>query len=125
MFILAGLLVAFLIVGSFVGWGRLVSSAVFGSARGDWPFQAAWGLCVFAIFGGLLNVFGFVSATANAGILVAGLVLLLLPAGIRDAFPRSRADNISLACLALVSLITIVPSLFPLLWEPQDDGFFT
>ena len=122
MFILAGLLVAFLIVGSFVGWGRLVSSAVFGSARGDWPFQAAWGLCVFAIFGGLLNVFGFVSATANAGILLAGLVLLFLPAEIRHAHPRSRADNISLACLALVSLITIVLSLFPLLWEPQDDA---
>ena len=125
MFILTGLLVVLLIVASFTGWGRLVSLGAFGSARGAWPIQASWGLCVFTVIGGPLNFFGHVSATANGVVLLAGIALFLfLPRApsVSAEPPRSRADNIALACLALASLITIILSLFPLIWEPQDDA---
>lgn len=129
MFILIGLLVALWIVGSLVGWGRLVSVAVFGSPTGDWPFQAAWGLSLLAIIGGLLNALGWVSATVNTVILIAGLAFLFIPRVRPCEAPqpqplrkRNRADLAAFTCLVAASLITIILSLFPLIWEPQDDA---
>ena len=129
MFILIGLLVALLLVASFVGWGRLVSFTIFKSPTGDWPFQAAWGICLLAMIGGLLNALGCVSATVNTAILVAGMALLFIPRISRGDSTRmrpfrswNRADLVTFACLAVGSVITIVLSLFPLIWEPLDDA---
>jgi hypothetical protein len=127
MLILIGLLVALLMVASFVGWGRLVSITLFGSPTGDWPFQAAWGICLLAVIGGLLNALGWVSATVNTAILVAGIAFLFIPrvprCDSRHTFrSRNRADVVAFACLAVASVITIVLSLFPLIWEPLDDA---
>ena len=129
MFILSGLLVALLIIASFVGWGRLVSFTLFGSSASDWPFQATWGLCLLAVIGGLLNALGWVSATANTALLVAGIALLFIlrsPRGesqsLHSFHALNRVDLVAFACLAVASMITIILSLFPLIWDPQDDS---
>jgi hypothetical protein len=129
MFILIGLFVALLLIASFVGWGRLVSFTLFGSPTGDWPFQAAWGICLLTVIGGLLNALGCVSATVNTAILVAGIGFLFFPrvprrgSQWRHLFRSGkRADLVAFACLAVASAIAIVLSLFPLIWEPLDDA---
>jgi len=125
---MTGLLVALVIIASFVGWGRLVSAAIFGSSIGDWPFQAAWGLSLLAVIGGVFNALGCVSATINTALIITGFLLLLIPRvsrlerqWIQKLRGMRWAELLSFACLAIASLIAIVLSLYPLIWEPQDD----
>ena len=129
MHLLFGIFVAILLVLSFLGWGRLASVAAFGESRGDWPFQAAWGICVVALLGGVLNALGAVSVAMNLAILAAGLVLCgfqlrkALPiAALRAAAKDSPRAVLLVGGTALVAFAIVVVSLHHIRWEPNDDA---
>jgi hypothetical protein len=129
MFILGGLCYALLLILAFVGWGRFVALFSFGKITGEWPFHAAWGVCGFALAGGVLNVLGKVSAPVNLALIAAGVALAgigrdwrELLASVRRFRELPRAVRLAAIGFVLLAGGTLVISLFPLTWDSSDDS---
>ncbi len=126
MLLVAGLFTAAAVILSFLGWGSLVSRLVFGKVTGAWPFRAAWGMAAVALVGGILNSLEAVSVPANLAVLTAGLLLSAplmrsLPDW-RQAIGSSPGPALLITGVAVVVLVVVAASLFPLRWEPNDDA---
>jgi hypothetical protein len=124
-----GLSVGLMIMLSFVGWGQAVSAAIFGQARGDWPFQAVWGTSLLMVFGGVLNMLGLVSVTSNEVLIFMGLGLWCLfsikrgrIADLCQAVRSSPERVILFAFLGLLTLTGLTRSLIPYAWNAIDDS---
>ncbi len=127
MNMLLGFCVAIILCLSLLGWGKLLSVATLGTAKGDWPFQVGWGLCALAILGGFLNVTALVSAPLVISILIAGCVLWALMSGrallANWQLPALEPqDRIAIAVLAAVACAIIVSSVAPSPWNAADDS---
>ena len=129
MLIFGGFTFALLLIVAFLGWGRFVSKLILGRIAGDWPFQGAWGICALSLLGGILNVFGWVSISVNLGIVAIGALLLFAGFDRGEFFSKFAllrqlpiATRLALAAFALAACGTILASLFPMIWDTQDDS---
>jgi hypothetical protein len=99
------------ILASAVGWGRLASRHLFGKeARPGWGLEAALGMAVHLMLGGLLAMLSLVSAKTIYGAVAIGVALFAVEAWRRvltevaEAGSSRRAAPANLADAALVVL---------------------
>ena len=123
-----GLCFALVLCLSLLGWGKIIAIATFGTTKGDWPFQAAWGICALTLLGGLLNVAGAVSAPVNTVLVALGFVLCLLLSQPRKLLAKWRLSNMApqdrfaIAILIIVSGVIVASSILPSPWNAADDS---
>jgi hypothetical protein len=129
MYLFYGLLLSIILILSFLGWGMVVSRGLLGPGKQDWPFQAAWGVCLVMCLGGVFTVFSLVSPALNLVVVCLGLIAWALlgdmrawPARCRQSWRETPEWAVLLTFFGLLCVAQHLRSLYPVPWNPNDDS---
>jgi hypothetical protein len=127
------------LLASFSGWGKALLATVQSPVPRNWGREAAYGLCVAVLYGGILNLTHLVSTQTIVGFVIAGCLYWVrctsarwqrstLARGWAVIVPRSKSGLLFLAVVTLWALFKYGGSVWGYAtgFNPEDDfkGYF-
>jgi len=93
---------------AFIGWGGLVERFLkpHGGSLVDWGLRAGWGMALLLLMGGLLSLFGLVSAALMIGLVISGGFLWIL-----DTYRRTSTLSVPSRYQVLLFFLVLIPLL--------------